>query len=421
MRWFCAIAMAFLWSGCSAEDSASTASQRRVGEARLQEDLTVSLTYGTVRGFTSTAAVLRSASPLAAITVEAGAGAEGPIAVELLNQHLDAELRVDSVAWLDVDDLASCPVVAGVDVDCVAVALSVGAACESSGQCADGLRCAMGVCAVTAQSALCEVPATARVRGRPTSMAFGLPIEPCTRLQLSTQLLTPSETLRFGVVGPSSSPDAIVELAQTFREEELDFVVLLGNQIANRSLEALVEYERAVGSLGTPAVVLAGPSELSVEDGQQFLRRFGPHDHRWVIKGARFFTLFSAEKTLGRRGLARLTDFLNALDDVEDGAFIALSHVPPFDPNALRNNSFRSDFEASQVMSLLEQNGVHQLYAGGLASGENAIHGVHTYVTTARGTLANPMREWLRVEVTLSSESETLRAGTQFIRVDRRR
>lgn len=399
----------FCASACLQDNAATSQSQRRISEVRLQDDLFLSLTYGSVRGFTSDAVVMRSASPLVQISSETGPDAEGPISVELRNQHLDAQLRVASVHYLDSEDLDGCPVVSGVAVDCVAASAELGAVCETSGQCPSGLRCAAGSCQPTQLFEGCEAPDYERLRGQETSIKFELSALPCQRVRLET--VVPDDALsplRFAVLGPTRDVELISSLGDEFREAELDFVLLLGDHVDAVTEGGLARLERTLTQLGTPAVVLAGPRETATESGAEFLRRFGPHDHIWRLKGTRFFAFYSAPGVLGPRGLDRLRSFLLQLepafddadfDDADDSVLIGATHVPPFDPNGLRDDGFRSKVEAAQVMSTLETHGVHQLFAGGLAAAEDRVHGVEVVVTTAKGTIAAPYREWILVEI----------------------
>lgn len=383
----------------------------------MQDDLYVSLTYGAVRGFTANEIVMRSASPLVEITVEAGATAVGPIDVEMRNQHLEADLRVAAVAYLDSEDLEGCPVVTGFEVDCIAATVAIGTACETSGQCGEGLRCATDTCQPSDSYELCVAPDGRRLEGQQSSIQFDLDIEPCTRVRLETYLEPSEEPLRFAVVGPTANVELIADLAETFREANLDFLVLLGGNVPSNDEAGLSELERVVTLLGTPTIVVAGPAEIAAGGGEPFLRRFGPHDHVWELKGSRFFAFFSAPGTLGNRGLSRLEGFLNLLDGAVDTPLIGVTHVPPFDPNDLRDNSFRNDFEAAQVMSLLEQHGVHQLYAGGFGTGYERVLDVETFVTTGRGTFAQPAAEWVLVEVGDDGEGRVI--GDHVIRTER--
>lgn len=249
-------------------------------------------------------------------------------------------------------------------------------------------------------------------------MQFDLEVRPCTRLRLRTEVAPSDEPLRLGVVGPTHGVEVLEELAAEFREAEVDFVVLLGDQVGTSSEGGLAELERVVTLLGTPTVALAGPREIAPEAGEEFLRRFGPHDHLWELKGVRFFAFYSARGTLGARGLERLEGFLDDLDRRGDGPLIGVTHVPPFDPNDLRDNSFRNDVEAMQVLSLLEEHGVHQLYAGGLGVGYEQMLGVETFVTTAHGTVTNPYREWMLVEIGPSGDGRAV--GDVVIQTRRR-
>lgn len=418
VRWFCIVTAGLLLAACQRDGGASTQTQRRIGEARMQDDLFVSLTYGAVRGFTEDQLVLRSASPLVEITLEAGANAFGPIDVELRNQHLDASLRVVTATVLDADDLDGCPVVTGIEINCVAAFDAVGAACETSGQCPAGLRCASETCQPGEAFDLCAPPDVQRLQGQRTSMQFDHAVESCTRLRLETFVEPTDEPLRFAVLGPTRDEEVIAALSDDFEAARLDFVVLLGDHVSSRSEAGLAALERIVTLLGTPTVVLAGPREISSDQGAPFLRRFGPHDHIWRLKGAGFFAFFSATGGLGNRGLDRLDGFLRLLDDDPEAPLIGFTHVPPFDPNDLRDNAFRSDIEATQVMSLLEQHGVHQIYAGGLGTGYEQTLGVETFVTTGRGTTTQPSAEWILVEI--SPDGEGREVGDRVISSERR-
>ena len=359
----------------------------------------MSLTYGAIRDFDTDSVQMRSASPLVNVAVEAGATATGPIAVELRNQHVDASVEVLSVTFLDGEDATGCPDVTRVEVDCQDARASFGTTCVTSGQCAAGARCAAGSCAPDATFSPCEAPQTRKPAGRVTSMAFDLPIEPCTRLRLRTTLADAPGTVRFAVLGPSRDATVVQRIAPDLAEHSVSFLILLGDNISTVDENGLLELERIVSQLRIPVVVLAGEREMSPERGQQFLRRFGPHDHIWTVGSARFFAFFSASGTLGDRGLDRLDSFLRQLDGESDAPVIGVTHVPPLDPNDLRDNAFRSEIEALQVMSLLEQRGVSQLYAGGLGTGRETVHGVQTRVTTGSGTVANRDSEWLLVEL----------------------
>lgn len=395
-------------AGCADSSPASSESQRRIGEARLQDDLFVSLTYGAVRGFNETELVVRSASPLVSLDVEMGPEVQGPVDVELRNVHREAELRVTTAAILDATDIDGCPVVAGAEFDCVAANEAIGEGCETSGQCPAGLRCATGTCTATNLFDVCTPPESRRLIGQETSLSFELPAEPCRRQQLETVLPEgQDEDLRFAVIGPSRDVQLISDLADEFRDEELDFVVLLGDNIDTANVDGLAELERVLILLGTPVVVVAGPRELSADNGQEFLRRFGPHDHVWSLKGNRFFAFYSAPATLGPRGLSRLETFLGQLSDEEgDSPLIGVTHVPPFDPEEQRDSGFRNELEAAQLVSTFESRGVDQLFAGSLGTGFERFHDLEVITTTARGTFVQRRSEWVLVESRVGEHPE---------------
>lgn len=419
-----ALAALALWTnvGCLDGSPASSEAQRRIGEVRLQEDLFVSLTYGAVRGFTDDELVVRSSSPLVSLQFEAGPQPRGPIDVELRNIHLDAELQVTTAAILDADDFAGCPVISGIELDCRAASDAIGQECETSGQCPEGLRCGMGVCTPTNLFDVCTPPESRRLIGQETSIQFDYPTDPCRRIQLETVLPEDVEpTLRFAVVGPSRDTELIADLADEFREEDLDFVVLLGDNIASSNVEGLAQLERTLILLGTPVVVVAGLREVGPENGEAFLRRFGPHDHVWRLKGNRFFAFYSAPGSLGPRGLSRLETFLTQLESDEDSPLVGVTHVPPFDPNGLRDAGFRSEIEASQVVSILESHSVDELFAGSLNPGFEEFHGLETVTTTARGPFIRRRAEWLLVDSRPGSDPDGGRVvGDRVVSYERR-
>lgn len=413
VRCFWASVAVVATAGCLSETTASSQSQRRIGEARLQEGLFATITFGAVRAFTETELVVRQASPTVRLTIESGAEVEEALEVELRNVHLDASLRVVTASFLDGEDQRGCPVTTGVDVDCIAAAAAVGNACETSGECPEGLRCAMSSCQPSDLFVACVPPDFERLEGQETSLSFVVDVQPCRRIQLETFLDSSleGEPLRFAVVGPTTGDEILLELRDQFRAADVDFVVLLGDNAPSADERGLGALERTSIRLGAPVVVVAGPRELEASEGEEFLRRFGPHDHTWSLKGARFFSFYTALGALGPRGFERLDTFLVELNEGLDpadppGPLVGVTHTPPLDPDGLRDGGFRSDVEGARVVSLLQQHGVHQLYAGSLGTGEVKIHDTDVVVTTARGTLANPAQEWILVEMLPRDQTE---------------
>lgn len=388
-------------TGCRSESPASAQVQRRVGEARLQEGLSLSVTFGAVRAFSETEAVVRQASPTGQLMLESGPGVETSVRVELRNVHLEARLAVSTVQLLSDAEVDGCPIAGGVSIDCAAATESVGQACETSGQCPGGLRCAEGTCQPSDLFDLCSTPDAPRLEGQETSLAFDVDVRPCERIRFETALSeTPGpQTVRFAVVGPTRGEELLEDLGGAFEAADVDFIVLLGDNAGSTSESALSALERTSIRLPAPVVAVAGPREIAEDNGEAFLRRFGPHDHTWTVGEIRFFAFYSALGELGPRGFDRLETFLVQLEGDGDAPLIGVTHTPPIDPDGLREAGFRNDLEGLRVLSLLQEHGVDQLYAGSLGAGEISVHDMDLIVTTASGPFIRREREWILVEV----------------------
>lgn len=388
----------------------------------MQDELTLTLTYGSFPGFNATRAVGRAAAGVASLTVEAGTAAEGPISVEIRNVHLQAELTVTSVTSLGDDEHDGCDG-DGSSIACSVATQGIGEVCESSGTCANGLRCSEGTCQPTPEFEPCIAPETERVATRATTMTFDLPIRACQRLRLDVDLPDDVEpTLAFAVIGPTRGAESLVELADDVSGDDLDFVVLLGNNAPATNTQGLDDLTTLTNRFGVPAVVHAGLRELDGAGDEAYLRRFGPHDHVWSIKGVELFSFYSATGELGPRGLSRLEAALQGLTgNALDAPLIGFTHVPPLDPNGLRDGGFRSDFEGTQVMSVLQRFGVDQLFtASAGAEDYEEMQGLELYVTSAKGTVVDPNGEYLFVRISPDGADGNVIEG-RTVTVERRK
>ncbi len=393
-------------SGCFGESSAASQTQRRIGEARLRDGLTVSATFGTVRGFDEDELVLRQASPTARVSVETGPDTEGSVDFVLRNVHREALLRILSVDFRDSETASGCPLAAEAPINCIAAAADVDSPCDTSGQCESGLRCAEGTCQPDSAFEACTAPETTRLTGQATSMTFDLDIASCRVVQLETYVPDDGGPVTFAVVGPTRSAEVLEGLGDALTDEAVDFVAILGDNAPGFSVDALDELERTTVGFGVPVVALAGGREISADRGAAFLRRFGPHDHVWGLKGVQFFVFYSALRALGPRGFDRLETFLAQITSPggEGSPVIGLTHTPPLDPEGLADNGFLSDVEGARVLSLLQEYGVSRLYAGGLRASETEVHDMGLFVTSAATTLTNKEREWILVTVSARDE-----------------
>ena len=155
-------------------------------------------------------------------------------------------------------------------------------------------------------------------------------------------------------MGPSATLSTIEDAAEIAVAENADFIVLLGDATASVDAEGMNNLESVINGLPLPVILVAGEQEQGVEAGAGYLKRFGPHEHSWRLKGAKFFTFFSATGSLGDAGIDRLDSTLAQLQRRSDNTLpiIGFTHIPPLDLEGTRDAGFRNQLEGARVQAM---------------------------------------------------------------------
>lgn len=276
----------------------------------------------------------------------------------------------------------------------------------------------------------------------PTTLTLTLGLSPCRELALAIEPppSTSGEDVRLVVMGASPNTQQLVNVARAERAagSQVDFIVLLGDQLEGASGDGLLDLYDASREIGVPVIALVGDEELGADDGELFEQTFGAFQFRWTFKQVQFVNVYSARATLGARGLANLEAFLQdmaredavarALDDAEllDGRSrrwpaLAFTYAPPFDPNGARERGFVDRTQAARLMSLLANYGVDTLFAGRLVDNFTLGDVRPTLrVTTASDAPSGVgvQAQYLRVTLSRSAPAGSFPVGDRFMTVE---
>jgi hypothetical protein len=269
--------------------------------------------------------------------------------------------------------------------------------------CPSGLTCTAAVCSPTPLLDICEAPIFVRDADDPTALSFDVLSVPCVAKQYGLAPPLTPETVRFGVVGATSSLDRMESAIKRLKDEDVDFITLTGENVESSDSSAIDALETRLSRLGVSIVYVVGEDADNVDSGQYALTRFGPHDHTFSIGSTRFAVFYSAKRELATNGFARLERYIRTLSALQlgDGAgsIIAFTHTPPMDPNGIRDLGFKNHVEGARTMSLLNQFGVRDLFAGRIPASDAGTFGdVDVWLTTSTDSLLTSVSEVLVVE-----------------------
>lgn len=195
--------------------------------------------------------------------------------------------------------------------------------------------------------------AAARVTG-PTSRAL-IATAPAT---ITARTPPASRPVRFAFFSDvhASVESATAIAAAIAADPAVDFAVSGGDLVDTGGDPA--EWDRVMPVLATlevPVYGTIGNHELNAGDGELHHARFGRMNVAITFHGVRLILFDSGSGTLAPRVRAWLADTLAAPDP---GATIAITHVPPRDPDAIRNGGWSSTAEADAVLAELARAGV---------------------------------------------------------------
>lgn len=394
------VALLALLSGCSLTENDPATAARGIGDAEVPErNLTLTITPGAFREVGSTEARLRSAAPVAQLGVSGGPLASGSYALNIGNLHKNARPEVLSISFSSAADTDGCPEVSRDPISCVAATESMGDPCSTGSDCPAGLTCIDSQCEPATSFDLCTPP-TVEDSPEP-GLTFSTDVQPCTLIRYDLAIQDDDTPLRFVAIGSTDSLETLREALEAASEldPEPDFIVLLGENIEDSNLDGLDALEASLNSVDIPKVYVAGSRAVDFDEGAPVLRRLGPHDQTFALKGVRFVSFFSARRGLGERGFQRLETFLRQLERLPEGPSVALTHTIPLDPNGIRDQGFKSRIEGARTVSLLEEFGVDYLLSGRIPSNEaGALGTMEAWITSAESNRLRTNSSFLFIE-----------------------
>lgn len=390
---------------CADTAGESTTGQRAISQASIDAlDLQLDITSGAFRSVATDSVWARSAGPVARFRVAAGPAAGSTISVKVSNLHSEAEVTLLAVDSLNDSAISGCPALAErTSIPCVTALAAVGDPCGAASDCPTGLECTAATCTATALLDVCDTPVFVRDSDDPTALVFDVTAAPCTAKQYGLAPAVIPETVRFGVVGATSSLDRMETAIRRLKEEDVDFIALTGENIESSDSSAIDALETRLSRLGVSIVYVVGEDADRVNSGQYALLKFGPHDHSFSLGSTRFAVFYSAKRELADDGFARLERYVRTLNSQQladgSGTIIAFTHTPPMDPNGIRDLGFKNHVEGARTMSLLNEFGVRHLFAGRIPASDTGTFGdVAVWLTTSTDSLLASVSEVLVVE-----------------------
>ena len=221
-----------------------------------------------------------------------------------------------------------------------------------------------------------DATAVALPAGLPTEKRWRLTLPPGTA---TVARLAPADAdapgpFRFAVLSDiQEGVDRVGDLFERLNEEaDVRFVVSAGDLVDNGATEEYARIRLALEGLRIPFYATCGNHDVAIGDEMVWHRHVGRHSFRFDFRGAAFSFVDSASATVDPAVSAWLDGWL---DDARDRWHAFLTHVPPVDPNGVRNGSFSSRKEAAALIARLARGGV-----------DLALFGhVHTYVKYSLG------------------------------------
>jgi predicted phosphodiesterase len=139
------------------------------------------------------------------------------------------------------------------------------------------------------------------------------------------------------------------------QDPSIRYVVSAGDITQFGELRELVFFMEQLDGLDVPFYTTVGNHELGPASPEGFHELYGRANFHFQFKGVYFTWVDSAGATVDPLVYEWLEDWLErAVDDTH----IFLTHIPPLDPNGIRNGSFRSRNEAMKLLNMLSNHGV---------------------------------------------------------------
>jgi 3',5'-cyclic AMP phosphodiesterase CpdA len=143
-------------------------------------------------------------------------------------------------------------------------------------------------------------------------------------------------------------------------DPSLEFTLFAGDITEQGSQEEIDAFVEEANALARPWFSVLGNHESLRGEPLAFQRTVGRINVRFDYKGARFVLLDSASGTLDPWTLG----FVRAAMDDGPAVRIAAMHIPPLDPEGLRDGGWNDRSEAAKVLAMLVRGGTDLLLAG---------------------------------------------------------
>lgn len=159
----------------------------------------------------------------------------------------------------------------------------------------------------------------------------------------------------------------------------LEFTIFAGDITSMGSPAEIVAFVQEADALRRPWFSLLGNHETLRGEPLAFQRSVGRINVRFEHQGARFVLIDSASGTLDPWTFGFLCA---ALDEAGPALRIVASHVPPLDPEGLRDGGFNDRSEAARVLAALVRGGTDLLLAGHIHTlRQTSQAGIQTWIS----------------------------------------
>jgi predicted phosphodiesterase len=198
-----------------------------------------------------------------------------------------------------------------------------------------------------------------REQPRPTRITWTVDIAAgqTTRLHIAPPDADINEAFRVAVL--SDIQDEVDDVGLFWErmndDPSIRYVVSAGDITQFGELRELVFFMEQLEGLDVPFYTTVGNHEIGPASPEGFHELYGRANFQFQFKGVYFTFVDSAGATVDPLVYDWLEDWL---DRAEDETHIFLTHIPPLDPNGVRNGSFRSRNEAMKLLNMLASHGV---------------------------------------------------------------
>lgn len=203
------------------------------------------------------------------------------------------------------------------------------------------------------------VTVVSRDQPAPTTITWTIDLQAgqAVRLRIAPPDAEDNEAFRFAVL--SDIQDEVDEVGEFWArinaDPSLRYVVSAGDITQSGTQVELDNFMETLDELDVPFFTTIGNHEIGPASPEGFPNLYGRQNFQFVFKGVYFTFVDSATATIAER----VYDWLEGwLDNGMGATHVFLTHIPPLDPNGIRNGAFRSRNEAFKLLNMLSQAGV---------------------------------------------------------------